>query len=268
MKLAIVVQRYGAEINGGAELHARYVAEHLGHHCDVEVLTTCARDYITWRNEFPPGLDTVNGLPVHRFRVADVRDPDDFGRRSTRVFSHTHSVADELGWLASEGPTSPTLVKHLRRTGNDYEYFIFFSYRYYCAYHGIRAVPTRALLVPTAERDPAIGLSIFGATFRGVRAIMYNSFEERALIQAVAKNPDVPGVVVGVGSAVPDDAQPERFRDRTGITGRFALYVGRIDENKGCADLFDHFRRYVANTPKALDLVLIGNPVMAVPSHP
>ena len=29
MKLVIVVQRYGAEINGGAELHARYIAERL-----------------------------------------------------------------------------------------------------------------------------------------------------------------------------------------------------------------------------------------------
>ena len=55
VKLAVVVQRYGADINGGAELHARYVAEHLARHAEVEVLTTCARDYVTWRNELPPG---------------------------------------------------------------------------------------------------------------------------------------------------------------------------------------------------------------------
>ena len=55
MKVAVVVQRYGAEINGGAELHARYVAEHLARHVEVEVLTTCARDYISWANEYPAG---------------------------------------------------------------------------------------------------------------------------------------------------------------------------------------------------------------------
>ena len=107
MKLAIVVQRYGAELNGGAELHARYLAEHLDRHCDVEVLTTCARDYITWRNEFPAGLDTVNGVSVRRFRVRRERNPDDFGRRSVFVFSQPHSVADELDWLSSERPDKP-----------------------------------------------------------------------------------------------------------------------------------------------------------------
>ena len=70
MKLAVVVQRYGADINGGAELHARYVAERLARHAEVEVVTTCARDYVTWRNELPAGVEQVNGVPVRRFPVA------------------------------------------------------------------------------------------------------------------------------------------------------------------------------------------------------
>ena len=57
VKLAVVVQRYGQAINGGAELHARYIAEHLARHAEVEVLTTCATDYVTWRNELPPGVE-------------------------------------------------------------------------------------------------------------------------------------------------------------------------------------------------------------------
>lgn len=267
MRLAIVVQRYGADLAGGAELHARYVAERLARHAEVEVLTTCARDYVTWRNELPPGVGALNGLPVRRFPVARQRHPEEFGRRSEQVFRRRHSVADELRWLSSEGPASPALVRHLQRHGREYDYCIFFSYRYYHAYHGIRSVPRRAVLVPTAERDPALGLAIFGPTFRGVRAIMYNSVEERALIRNVAGNDAVPGVVVGVGSETPQDASARRFRRRTGITRRFALYVGRIDENKGCVELFDHFQRYAAGAPRP-DLVLAGSPVMAVPAHP
>ena len=81
MKLAVIVQRYGAELNGGAELHARYVAEHLAQHAEVEVLTTCATDYITWRNELDPGPDVVNDVPVRRFPVSRERDVDDFGHQ-------------------------------------------------------------------------------------------------------------------------------------------------------------------------------------------
>ena len=162
-------------MNGGAELHARYIAERLARHANVEVLTTCARDYITWRNELPPGTDSVNGLSVKRFKVSRERNPSDFGKLSQHVFGELHSIADELKWLQAEGPTSPELIDYLLQDTNRYDYVIFFSYRYYHAYHGIRVIPQRAILVPTAERDPALGLAIFRPTFRAVRAVMYLS---------------------------------------------------------------------------------------------
>ena len=87
LKLAVVVQRYGQAINGGAELHARYIAERLARHADVLVLTTCATDYITWRNELPAGEDTVNGVRVRRFKVkheiSDVLTPKSVSSRRT-----------------------------------------------------------------------------------------------------------------------------------------------------------------------------------------
>jgi glycosyltransferase involved in cell wall biosynthesis len=268
VKLAVVVQRYGADINGGAELHARYIAERLARHAEVEVLTTCARDYVSWKNELPAGDEVVNGVRVRRFRVTHERDPHDFGRRSTRVFERRHSLAEELAWLRSEGPTSPALVRHLSKHAADWDFVLFFSYRYYHAWHGARAVPSKAVLVPTAERDPAIALGLFGPIFRGVRAIMYNSLEERALIQAAASNPDVPGVVVGVGSDIPQQPVAQRFRRKYNVRGPFAVYVGRIDENKGCRELFSHFEQYTRAFPDGLSLVLIGNALLPVPSHP
>jgi glycosyltransferase involved in cell wall biosynthesis len=268
VKVAVVVQRYGAEINGGAELHARYIAEHLSRRAEVQVFTTCARDYITWKNEYPPGEDTVGGVRVVRFPVSHPRDPRAFGRHSARVFDEVHSIGDELAWLESEGPTSPALVRHVARSAGAIDWYLFFSYRYYHAYHGARAVPSKAVLVPTAERDAAAGIDIFSPVFRGVRGVMYNSLEERALIQAVSGNQDVPGTVVGVGSAIPDHPQAGRFRRKHNIRRPFAIYVGRIDENKGCTEMFAHFQRYAAAHPRGLDLVLIGNAVIPVPDHP
>ena len=268
MKLAVVVQRYGVAINGGAELHARYIAEHLARHVEVEVLTTCALDYVTWRNDLPPGTETLNGVRVHRFPVDRERDVHLFARRSDRVFTRRHSLADEIAWLDSEGPASSALLRQVRAGRQTYDYFIFFSYRYYHAYHGARAVHDRAILVPTAERDDAIGLSLFAPLFRGVRALMYNSPEERAMIRAVSGNTGVPGTVVGVGSEIVENPQPDRFRRKFGLTSRFAMYVGRIDENKGCKELFALFLGSLASLPRGLDLVLVGNPILPIPSHP
>jgi glycosyltransferase involved in cell wall biosynthesis len=267
MRIAVAVQRYGADINGGAELHARYIAERLARHAQVEVVTTCARDYVTWRNELPAGVETVNGVAVRRFPVDRERDPREFGRRSAQVFDHQHSIADELRWLASEGPTSRRLVDYLAAS-EAFDFVILFSFRYYHAYHAARRRPSRSILVPTAERDPAIGLGIFGPVFRSVRAVMYNSHEERAMIHAATGNTEVPGVVVGVGSDVPERTDPQRFRRAFGIDRPFAIYIGRIDENKGCRELFDYYRRYAATFPRGLDLVLVGSAIMPVPADP
>jgi glycosyltransferase involved in cell wall biosynthesis len=268
VKLAVVVQRYGHAINGGAELHARYVAERLARHVSVEVLTTCASDYVTWRNELPAGVEQVNNVSVRRFPVRHERDPVLFGRLSDHVFEKRHSIADELDWLEAEGPASPALVNYVARHVTSFDYWLFFSYRYYHSYHGARAAGSRAVLVPTAERDAAAGLTIFKPMFRGVRALMYNSPEERAMIQSLSGNREVPGVVVGIGSDVPPNPQPGRFRQKFNITEPFAIYVGRIDENKGCRELFAFFQTYIHEIPGRLSLVLIGNSLLPVPSHP
>jgi glycosyltransferase involved in cell wall biosynthesis len=264
VRLAVVVQRYGADINGGAELHARYIAEHLARHAEVEVFTSCARDYVTWANELPGGDETIGNVRVRRFPVSTPRDVRDFARRSDLVFGRPHSVQDELDWLESEGPTSPALVRALVAEQARFDWVVVFSYRYYHAFHTIRTLAAKSVLVPTAERDAAVGLSIFAPIFRAVRASMFNSFEERAMLERAAGRA-LPGVVVGVGSDVPERPQPDRFRQRHGISGPFAVYVGRVDENKGCKELFEFFQRFERMMPGQLRLVLIGKSILPIP---
>ncbi len=268
MKVAFVVQRYGVEINGGAELHCRWVAEHMSRHWEVEVLTTRAHDYVTWTDHYPEGEETINGVRVRRFSVSRPRDPEKFGRIQDFILTREHTEKDELAWLEEEGPTSPALLQYVRTHTADFDYFIFFSYRYWHSYWGIRSVPKKAILVPTAERDPVIDLKFFKDLFRLPRAFVYNSEEERTMIQAISGNADIPGLVVGVGSEVPADAAPERFRRAHGLDEPYVLYLGRIDQNKGFPLLFEDFLRFKSETASSLALVLIGNSILPIPKHP
>lgn len=268
MKIAFVVQRYGLDINGGAELHCRWVAEHMKKHAEVEVLTTKASDYITWRDHFSCDEERINGIKVRRFSVTRPRNPVRFGRIQNDLLARGHEEEEELRWLNEEGPLSPSLIKYIRRHADDYDYFIFFSYRYYHSYWGIDAVPQKSILVPTAERDAVIHFKIFKNLFLKPRAFIYNSVEERKMINALARNENIPGEVVGVGTEVPHEHSEKDFREKYSLDAPYILYIGRIDENKGCDELFRFFLRYKEETGSALKLVLMGDTKLKIPSTP
>ncbi len=267
MKLLFVVQRYGLDIAGGAEYHCRIVAEHLARHAEVEVVTTCASDYLTWQNHYAPGREVLNGIPVHRFPVERSRDLLRFAEWSKRI-EGPHSDADERRWKEEQGPLSPALVEELQRRRGAHDHVLFFSYRYYTTYHGLRAASERAVLVPTAEHDGVHHLRLFAPLFVLPRAIVWNSVEEREMIRGIADVDAIPGDVVGVGSVLPERLDPDGFRRAHVLDGPFLLYVGRIDRNKGCDELFRFFLRYRAEAGSALKLVLIGRPVLEVPQDP
>ena len=102
MKLAFVVQRYGAGIAGGSEGHCRELAERLSPRHDITVLTTCAKDYVTWENAFPAGPATENGVRVIRFPVAR--------QRRIKVFADLNDEVFDALVLLAAGAASPEAI--------------------------------------------------------------------------------------------------------------------------------------------------------------
>jgi glycosyltransferase involved in cell wall biosynthesis len=272
MTIAFVVQRYGLEVNGGAELLCRQVAERLAGRYPIEVLTSCAIDYATWRDAYPPGVDRVNGLPVRRFPVDAPRDPARFAEVSRRVFGGRRARDDELAWMRAQGPYSSRFLEHLRAEGARYECAVFFTYLYAFTFFGLPLVRERSVLVPTAHDEPPISLGIFREVFAAPRALIFLTPEEQAFVNARFGTAGVPQAVAGVGVEVPAGVQAGRFLAARAdqLEGwPVLLYAGRIDESKGCRQLFSHFVRFREDVPaQPVKLVLLGRPVTEVPDHP
>ena len=183
MKIAFIVQRYGGEILGGSEYHCRLIAERLSPRHEVEVLTTCARDYTTWINDYQEGADRIRGVTVRRFPNSQTRDLESFNRYSDWIFNNSHSQDDEMDWLRQQGPWCPALIDYLQKYHKSYDALIFFTYLYAPTVLGLRIDPGRSILVPTAHDEPAIRLGIYKDVFALPAGIAYNTASERAFLR-------------------------------------------------------------------------------------
>jgi glycosyltransferase involved in cell wall biosynthesis len=266
MKLAFVVQRYGIEVNGGAEHHCRLMADHIAKYYDVEVITTCAQDYMTWKDDYAEGIEEINKVKVRRFRVDHVRDVDKFNKLSEKIFWDPHDEKEELDWMRLQGPYSTGLLNFIKSNAEYYDFFVFFTYLYCTTFFGMPFVKEKALLVPTAHDEPPIYLSIFKSLFNLPRAIIYNTLEEKRFINSKFENEKILSDIVGVGINLPESIVSKRFEEKYNLYN-FIIYIGRIDESKGCKELFDYFLRYKKETHSDIKLVLLGKPVMNVPFH-
>jgi len=307
MRLAFIVQRYGTEVLGGSEYHCRLIAERLAPQHEVEVLTTCARDYITWKNEYPEGVDRIRGVTVRRFANQLTRDIGAFDRYSDWIFNNPHTSDEEIEWVKQQGPWSPALLKYLQSNQQRYDVLIFFTYLYATTVLGVGVNPGRSVLVPTAHDEPAIRLGIYKDVFARPAAIMFNTdIERRFLKEQFATLPpleetvgvgvdlpqhqpyprmppasDEPNDDAAAGTAVPPGSEemsirefPSHltargavFRRRHRLHGPIALYGGRIDPGKGCEELVEYFSRY-AKAGGDATLALMGVKLMALPEEP
>lgn len=266
-RIAFVVQRYGLNVNGGAEFHCRLIAEHMSKYFDVDVLTTCAIDYMTWKNEYIAGVEELNGLKIRRFPVDFPRDVSKFNKFSEIIFGRKHTEADEIEWMKMQGPYSTALFEFIIENKEYYDCFIFYTYLYCTTFFGLPLVKDKAILISTAHDEPPIYLSIFSSLFNFPHAIIYNTDEEKQFINSKFKNDSILSDTVGVGIDMPKNIDANDFIEKYNIDN-LIIYVGRIDESKGCKQLFEYFLKFKNETKSELKLVLLGKPVMKIPEHP
>ena len=265
-KIAFVCQRYGEEVNGGAELYCRQVAEHLAGHYEVDVYTTCAIDYITWKNEYPAGESDLNGVHVRRWAVQGTRRRIMQGICGRWIrWSPVHSDAVEKRWIRAQGPVCDEALDALWEKQDEYTAIFFMTYLYYLTAMGMPRGFRRALLIPTLHDEWPAYLRHYDRVFQAAQGIVWNSPEEKAFAEKrFPAVKSIPGEIIGIGIEIPRTLTlPQKIR---GLKDPYVVYVGRVDESKGCGEMFEYFARYKKEHPGNLKLVLIGRENMPVPA--
>lgn len=274
MKLLFVVQRYGPEVFGGAEVFSRSFATNLaarGH--DVDVLTSCAVSYVDWANRYEPGTSAVDGVTIHRLPVDRPRDNDLFNPLNVRVNAGHRPTPLHLqrAWMDLQGPHIPELPGWLEEHGGDYDAAVFYTYLYWSTWAGLPAAARRTTTVlhPTAHDEPPLYLAIYDLLFRIPDAFGYLTPEEGALVRDRfrVRRPNVT-TGVGIDLSLAAGANEASFRSRFALGDvPYLLYVGRLDPHKGTEELWTFFAAYKDRHPGPLKLVFMGQPILPLPDH-
>jgi glycosyltransferase involved in cell wall biosynthesis len=285
-RVAIVVQRFGEQVNGGAEAHALQLAHALHSLYEIDVLTSCALDDHTWAMHYAPGTSDFDGYRVHRFPhgVRNRKKKYHLPLRARLRFIGRRFLSNYLvplvplprgqdranfqRWLEAQGPYMPDLISYLGSHSSDYAAIIFFTALYHPAARGLRVDPNRSIFVPTLHDERAVFRPGFHDVFSAPAWVMYNTSAEMRLAKRLYGERLAPGEVCGLGVDLrePSPTDADKICTSYGLN-RFGylVYVGRVDTSKGCESLLQHFGQTQAAQNGSLKMVLVGRPAMDIP---
>ncbi len=289
-KIALVVVRYGKDINGGAEYHAQLLAEHLRDDYQVEVLTTCVRDGQQGTNDYREGADELNGVLIRRFKVVPYNRSREqqlwkkakaarkwrrflYQLRLLKLISYvkpiwTYKEQEELEAMRAFMFNSPDLARFIGEHKAEYEAFIAMSLDYPTFYDVAMLAGEKTIAVPTMHY---VGLSFRSMLTRVVSQLRYvgfNSGEEMRLGERIfGKALHNHGILsVGIEEIEPSDW--ETTQRKYHLPDDYLLYVGRVTKVK-LYRLIPYFLAYKKKYPlSTLKLVLVGGVTIARVSHP
>jgi len=269
LRVGFVVPRYGNDVVGGAETLVRGLAEHLAAAgCPVEVLTTCARDHLTWKNAVRPGVSRIQGVVVRRFPLRP-RDERRHAWLQQRILRGGRLRPEEEQRWMEASVTCPDLFTYLAGHQGEHDLVCFAPYLFGTTLRGVPLVPGRAVLIPCLHDEPFAHLGVVRDVFQACRGFIFNALPEAALADKLYGIGDRPAGVVGLGFDPPPPTDPAAFRRRHGLEGPILLYLGRKEAGKNVPLLIQYALRFRATHRADLILVLAGEgPVAAPPDIP
>ena len=257
-KAAIVVQRFGHDVAGGAEYFARMCAERLSARYEITVLTTTSKT-LDWDSEIvgPAADGNEERYEVMRFRPSRPRDWSVFDEASRRLQAGEISYEK---WSAEHGPDVPELADFLDAYGDEFDLVINWTYLYATAtYPPVLRGRVKLVNIPCFHDEWLLYLPGTAALAEAYDSYVFQTPEERALAcRAIEGIADKPFTFIGPGIEEEISDRVQSAPTTSPVGSPYLLFIGRIEKVKGILELVDFFKRYKAASKTELKLVVIG----------
>lgn len=289
-KVAFVVVRYGIDINGGAEYHVRMLAERLVDRYQVEVLTTCVKNYVTGDNDSPEGEEIINQVLVRRFKADPIDKEHHYlywkkskkASRLRRFLYQCHLLAPiawfspiwtykkdcELKTFNSNVFYSSSLFAFIKEHKDHYKAIIPISLDYPQMYYTALYAPEKAIIIPTMHYHSVSFRSILTSVFTKVAYIGFNTRAEEKMGERIFGRSISPHGIISVSVELAEPANWGTTMAKYQLPEEYLLYVGRIEVNK-LHHIFDYFISYKKKYKASrLKLVMVGGLFCEPFKHP
>lgn len=266
-KILIITARFLEHASGGAEKLAYDYASILSESNDVTVCTSSAKDYVSWKNEFPVGETKENSIRILRFPVTQTRKMPKMNQILSRCLEKGDSVSDKDQWefLKEQGPYCPDLINYVAKEQNSYDIAILIGYLYYPVVASIPKLKIPFVIVPTFHDEPPFRLPMYRKTYSHQYVYSFNAPEEMSVYEAYTKQKASSYFLIG--TYINDSFVNAELSNQN---SNQLITIGRIEPAKGYPELFEYFQNWkLFSNRKDITIKSLGSvSSMEVPTDP
>ncbi len=266
-KIAFVIPWFGKDVPGGAENATKSLIEHLKPYFEIEVLTTCIKDFHSdWNcNFWREGDYEELGVVIRRFE-ARKRDPFRFDQINLKLMRGERVSSTEERIFIEDCVCSDNLNKYISEKKGDYKWFIFIPYMFGTTYEGVFAAGEKAVLIPCLHDEGYVHMDIYREMFDKSRKALFLTTTEKSLAEKLFSGNVDKFYFAGLGLDTEVSDIKNAFKKKHGL-GDFLLCAGRKDGSKNTPELVAFFDRYCKERNATLKLVLIGPGQVQMPDN-
>ena len=183
-KIAIVSPLYGTDLTDSIAVQCKNIVNILKDSFDITVLTTCANDSLTWRNNYPEGEQVIDNTRVIRFPVqCERKSNNEFGYRKFLEKEWNQTIED-VNWFKEQGPYTVELCNYLHKCYSAFDVIIFLDCVSYTTAFCMLEI-SNALLMPLVQNNEILSISHFQKVFAQPKGLIFQDQKEKDLIYSL-----------------------------------------------------------------------------------